>query len=425
MYKKLQASISAVAVLLAATLPLYAAAEDEETTTEAEEALTSADGLYSYGLDEDGNAEIYDFIPSDTYEGELVIPSEIDGYTVDYIGNAAYMNAKGITHITIPASITDLGSSVFFGCTSLEAFTVEEGNTYLSTVDDGVLIADEGGFLLSYPAARTDTTYTVPDSVDEIAPGCFSFSSNLEEVIIPDSVYYIDTWSFAYSGITKVTLPSSLVQVDDYAFAYCSSLHEVDLGGVQSIYNAAFAFCTALLEITIPDTVTYIGQYAFCGTSLQSVTIPSTVTEIDYCAFGYDASMNAIEGFTIYGETGSAAQDYCSAEDEDNEYANDFTFVAVSTDDGDSAEEDGTDFSDASNEQLQEDAADDDNAAKASEAIGTGLKGNTFLQILLGAAGGVAVILAAVLAVLLVKKPKARAETKAEDELEDDKCDTE
>ena len=78
----------------------------------------------------------------------------------------------------------------------------------------------------------------------------------------------------------------------------------------------AFEGCSSLKSVTIPNSVTSIGSWAFedCS-SLKSVTIPKSVTEIGEYAFGYNRDNNTyeyvkIDGFTIYGEKGTAAEQY-------------------------------------------------------------------------------------------------------------------
>jgi len=219
---------------------------------------------------------------------------------------------------------------VFFGCKSLEKISVEEGNSYFSVTEDGVLLGDDGKFFICYPPGKKDEFYTIPDGVDELAPGCFAYTQHLRGVDIPDTVGYIDNLAFSHSGIERISIPDSVVQIDDYSFAYCENLAEVDLGnGVESIYHAAFAFCPKLTEIEFPPSVTLIGQYAFCGTGMESVTIPATVTDINFCAFGYDEDLSPIGDFVIYGEPYSMAQTYCTANDSENDYQNNFTFVSL------------------------------------------------------------------------------------------------
>lgn len=316
------------AAVLTAAIPLSAYAEaPAEPPAEQTPVETRPEDMFTYTVNVAGRAEITDFTVSDTFTGELVIPSQLDGHDVGYIDNAAFMNAKGMTSVTIPASVEDMGNSVFFGCENLEKIHVEAGNTYFAEIDDGVLVADNQQFLVAYPAARAGENYPIPDTIDEIAPGCFGFAKNLKEITIPQKVQYIDKWAFAYSKLEKVNISS--MQIDDYAFAYCDALHEVVLNsGLESIYNAAFSVCPALTEIHFPDTLTYIGQCAFSGTGLTSVSIPASVNEIDYCAFGYDADLHTVGGFVIYGQSGSEAEYYASAVDPDNDYENHFTFIA-------------------------------------------------------------------------------------------------
>ncbi|MEE5991892.1 MAG: leucine-rich repeat protein [Oscillospiraceae bacterium] len=415
-------------------------------TVHADEAAiepTSAPVVeYKYGLDEEGNAELYDFLLSDSFQGELTIPTEIEGHPVDYVGNACYMNAKGITSVVIPAAITDMGDSVFFGCTALDHFTVQEGNTYYS-VNDGVLMADNNSFLVAYPAAKPNASYTIPAGVNELAPGAFGFAQNLKEIVIPDGVQFIDNWCFSYSMIEKASVAGTVYQIDDYAFAYCNSLHDVTLNaGIEKIYHAAFAYDKALTQITIPNTVTLIGQYAFCGTGLPCVTIPNSLEEISYCAFGYDDNMNPVSEFTIYGELYSMAEQYATATDEENGYQNQFTFVAVkdasipyelgngellngetqpleTTPKSQENQDDVIITTDEEGNTIEV-AQTEEPTGKAGifEKIGAGLFGNQKLQMILGIGGGVAVILAIILIIAFSKKPK-NSTPKGNDDNED------
>ncbi len=411
------------AVLLTAAVPLPARAEETppEEAPAAEQALeeqpqpeTRAEDMFAYKVDLAGLAQITDFTVSDTYTGELVIPSQLDGYQVGYIDNAAFMNAKGLTSVTIPATVTDMGNSVFFGCENLEKIHVEAGNPYFAEIDDGVLVADGNQFLVAYPAARAGENYPVPASVDEIAPGCFGFAKNLKEITIPEKVQYIDKWAFAYSKLEKVTISS--MQIDDYAFAYCENLHDVTLNpGLESIYNAAFSVCPSLTEITLPDTLTYVGQCAFCGTGLTSITIPASVEELDYCCFGYDQDLKALSHFVIYGESGSEAEYYATAVDLDNDYENKFTFVSTTPTEPpeESVEETSEPVTaaetDAEGESIQQETTvpqETGTEAGLTGILGAELRNNHFLQILLATVGGIAVVLALTLIILISRKPK-------------------
>lgn len=408
-----------VLLALCLLLPLPAAAEETvpDVTTNASEA-TAAPKQFTYAINNEGGAELYDFIPSKTFKGECTIPSEVDGHPVVYIGNACFLDAKGLTSVTIPAGVTDMGNDVFLGCTSLKSVKVAKDNPYY-TVEDDILYADSKKMLCLYPAAREGTAYTVPAPVEEIAPSAFAYAQNLREVTLPDNVRYIDSYAFAYSNLEKVSISGKAEILDDFAFSSCEKLSSVTLGnGLKNIYNATFYDCPALTQITLPDTLTFIGQYAFCSTGLESVTIPASLETISYCAFGYDGnpsedSLTPKASFTIYGEKNTMAQEYATTRDEDNDYENHFTFVAV--EDANEPYELGkgtlaTEKTATAASEGTETEGETESGAKAplGQKVGAGLFENTRLLWIIGIGGGAALILAVVLIVVFVKKPKKK-----------------
>lgn len=377
-----------------------------ETAIEKLPSYTSADGMYTYSLDENGYARINDLKDQDTITGDLVVPSEIDGHTVNYIGNGAFTNASGITSITIPNTVEYMGDCLFFGCTALSSIILEEGNPTF-TMEDGVLFMENGVKLVAYPPAMEGTSYTVPDTVNEIFPGAFLHTKNLEKVTISKNVVSIDRWAFGYSSLKTLVIEDGLYMIDDYAFAYCQSLHTINFGNtLQYIYDCAFTGCRALEEIELPETVKYYGQYCFCDTSMKGVTIPASAEEISYGAFGYNASLQPISTFVIRGYTNSVAQQYCYASDPDNEYQNNFTFIAL-----DANEEDkGAEME--SVEKAEPETAAPTEASKPSSAS---LLSN-MQKIILGVGGGIIAVLIVVLSVLLLKKPAKKTEETGQEE---------
>lgn len=85
---------------------------------------------------------------------------------------------------------------------------------------------------------------------------------------------------------------------------------------VISIADSAFCDCIALTDVVIPDSVISIGERAFYGCPLlKSVAISRNVKYIGDEAFGYQYNektyeSDKIEGFTIYGMKGTAAELY-------------------------------------------------------------------------------------------------------------------
>lgn len=134
----------------------------------------------------------------------------------------------------------------------------------------------------------TVRSVTIPNSVTSIGSYAFSSCTGLTRVNIPNSVTGIGAFAFAgCSELTSLAIPSSVTSVGVYAFQSCSGLTSVTIpNSVTSIENNAFAGCSSLTSVKIPDSVTSIGQSAFDNcTSLRSVTIPSSVTSIGEGAF--------------------------------------------------------------------------------------------------------------------------------------------
>ena len=111
------------------------------------------------------------------------------------------------------------------------------------------------------------TSVTIPDSVTAIHDGAFANCFQLTNISIPNSVTSIGL--SAFDGCTKlesITLPSSLRNISMFLFHNCSQLTTIQIpDSVPSIQDYAFGNCTSLETIHIPVSVTSIGVYAFNG----------------------------------------------------------------------------------------------------------------------------------------------------------------
>ena len=215
--------------------------------------------------------------------------------SVTSIGDSAFSGCSSLTSVTIGNGITSINDS-FSGCVSLKSFTVSESNSAYSS-KDGVLFNKNKTKLVAYPAGKTNTSYTIPNSVSEIKEWAFSDCSDLTNVTIPNSVSKISYGTFwGCSSLTSVTIPTSVKSIDGYAFEYCSSLTSVTIpNSVTSIGEWAFSDCSSLTSITIPNSVSKISYGTFeCCENLKSVTIPTSVKSIDGRAFSGCDSLSDI-----------------------------------------------------------------------------------------------------------------------------------
>lgn len=161
--------------------------------------------------------------------------------SVRTIGSSAFSGCSSLYSVSLPAKLESIGSGVFAGCSSLSEVPVNSNNskyTYL----DGVVYSKDGKELVSYLAGRPYTTYSMPNTIEQLDEYAFWGSKNLEGVSISNKVKAIPEYAFAYcSGLKAVSLPRSVERINAYAFQNCSNLQ----------------------YINIPDTVGYIDDKAF------------------------------------------------------------------------------------------------------------------------------------------------------------------
>jgi len=217
----------------------------------------------------------------------ITIPSSVTS-----IGSSAFNGASGLTSITIPSSVTSIGTYAFYQASALTSVTFEAGSSLNSI--------DEGGFEF----ASALTSITIPASVTTIGIGAFNGSGLTEATINVDKLggtYFPDALGSDQSigGKTGVTiigykvftgtgpLTGATAQLDGASIAI--------IEGYSSIGASAFNNASSLTSISIPASVTSIGSDAFKdATTLTSITIPDSVTSIEANAFQGTSSLTSI-----------------------------------------------------------------------------------------------------------------------------------
>ena len=216
-------------------------------------AKKCADFSYSY---DPGGSRIYG--PFFKYNGS--ISSFILGDSVEHIPSYLCYEMSSLSSITIPNSVTSIGSSAFFGCSSLTSVVWNAENC-----------ADFSSY--------------------SVAP-FYDIRSQITSFTFGDSVLHIPSYlCYRMSNLTSITVPNSVTSIGDNAFRYCSSL-------TSPVYNAhVFAFLPTTYSgaYTINDGITSIAGGAFAeSSSLTSITIPCSVMKIGEGAFDKCSSINTI-----------------------------------------------------------------------------------------------------------------------------------
>ena len=214
--------------------------------------------------------------------------------SVTSLGDYAFDSCSSLTSITLHDIVTSIGYGTFRSCTSLSRIDVDPANPNYASID-GVLFDKSLSTLLQAPSDLSGA-YSVPDSVTSIGNSAFYDCTSLTSVTLPDSVTSLGYDAFSHcTSLTSITLPDSISSIGNYAFESCSSLTSVTLPvSVTSLGYGAFSGCTSLTSVSIPASVTSIVNYAFSGcSSLTSVIFPASVTSIGEAAFSDCSSLSS------------------------------------------------------------------------------------------------------------------------------------
>ena len=121
------------------------------------------------------------------------------------------------------------------------------------------------------------TSITIPNSVTNIGQNAFWWCSGLTSVTIPESVTTIGYSAFnGCTGLTSVTIQKGVTNIDSSVFYGCTSLTSVTIpNSVTSIGNWAFLDCRLTSIKTYAETPPSLGGDVFYGTnSLCQLLVP-------------------------------------------------------------------------------------------------------------------------------------------------------
>ena len=293
------------------------------------------------------NTKEYTVIGYEGADTDIYIANEIDGIPVTGIDARGFWGRTDLTSITIPNSIETISNNIFMNCKNLTNINVSKKHTAYQSIDGNVYTKD-GKTLVCYAPGKTQTSFTIPDSVTTITGRAFMTNTNLKNITIsadvkeigsepfcactgltnitvakentvyqsidgnlytkdgktlvyyapgktqtsfaiPNSVTTIGKYAFSgCTGLTNISIPNSVTMIGKYAFKGCKGLTNISISNsVTTIGNGAFSLCTGLTNVSIPNSVTTIGEDAFSGcTGLTSISISNSVTTIGKSAFG-------------------------------------------------------------------------------------------------------------------------------------------
>ena len=257
-------------------------------------------------------------IKSSVFTGDVALSSISLPKSLTMIGGSAFKKS-GLTSITIPGRVENIGGFVFSECTSLEKVVLENGvkrveqyafykDTALTDISLSKSLTSIGAF--AFAESRL-TSVTIPGSVENIGDYAFQKCESLQSVVLEDGVKRVGQFAFSENtALTSITFPSNgLEEIGKMAFGHCGKIESLDIencevigayaftspkslkklhigSGVKRIEDSAFSCCEELVELTIDPGLEMIGDNAFTvATKLTSVEFPNTLTYIGYHAF--------------------------------------------------------------------------------------------------------------------------------------------
>ena len=160
-----------------------------------------------------------------------------DGCNVVVNGRLIAVIQANLTEYVVPEGVTEIGSHVFKGCTSL-------------------------------------TSVNISESVKVIGKYAFYGCSDLTQITLPEGITKLENGVFANCGLTSIDLPNSITSIGEYTFYDCANLASVRIApGATSIGAGAFKDCNNLKSVIIANSVTTTGKDAFAGCNIEQIVI--------------------------------------------------------------------------------------------------------------------------------------------------------
>lgn len=247
---------------------------------------------------------------------------------IETIGNNAFEMCTGMSSVSLPSTLSEIGESLFYGACALRQIEVSGSNPVFDSREqcNAIVLTSENAVVVG--CAGT----VLPSSVAQIHKKAFSGCFALESFCVPQWVRDIEEYAFEDCiSLKEIRFPENgHLHVGESAFDGCASLSAFHLpkGDFSFFYNP-FTNCENLTTFTvdpangewysndaqdaliyrdgeilfagskntaIPDGVKRISSAAFSGCRFRTrIYIPASVECIDYGAFKGCSNLTSIE----------------------------------------------------------------------------------------------------------------------------------
>ncbi|MBR2114185.1 MAG: leucine-rich repeat protein [Prevotella sp.] len=192
-----------------------------------------------------------------------------------------------ITSLTIPASVTEFGSWMFYNTDNIETITF-----YAPSVPNSF-----------YSGRKKLATINLGPGVKSIGENAFSSNSGLKTVNFAPAISELNIMRSAFNncdGMKSITLPAGLTTLGNGAIASCDSLETIIFPkGCQltTMGSEVFSYNKSLVSINIEECTLLTAlpnSWLYSCPCVKSLTIPASVTEFGSWMFYYTDNIETI-----------------------------------------------------------------------------------------------------------------------------------
>ncbi len=228
---------------------------------------------------------------------------------IAYLGLYSFQRCSSLENISLPQNLKGIGQYAFQNCVKLSEILLPEGLLSIN----GQAFSGCGQYSEKLGFKTGLTSITIPSTVTTIGSKAFESCAALEEATIKSSLIG-ESMFLDCRMLKKVTIGVNTESIKNLAFSGCTSLSDIDLQSniLTEIGKGAFQ-SAAISDFVIPDSVTSLGAgsaatgadgvFADCS-KLLSVTIGTGVANLTDCLFANCQSLETVE----FKENGKTAQ---------------------------------------------------------------------------------------------------------------------
>lgn len=250
----------------------------------------------------------------DTYDDQ--IRSIVIKPGVTQIGNSAFDGATNLEYLSIPESVTDIGTNAF-GVSFYDEMDTEiataslaghefvgdgSGELFVLNMSQFDYLTTSSGVVVNRVASghQSDKNFVLPyekdgQSIYRVGSGVFQSNTSAIRVLCPPMSEIRELGDNVCNGATALQVfmvPTGVTTMPYFAFHGCTSLESISIPAITVCSQDILSGCTSLESLTIADGCAVIGvNFAAGCTSLTSVYIPDSVQEVRSQAFSQCTSL--------------------------------------------------------------------------------------------------------------------------------------